>query len=94
MFTFEVKSIWLQWLLQWLCSFITNRRQRVVINGYSSDWSPVLSGLPQGSILGLLFFILHINGLPSAVCSPMKIFADDVAIYVLFSSESNTDCSA
>ena len=60
---------------------ISTRRQRVVINGHSSDWSLVLSGVPQGSILGPLLFILYINDLPSAVNSPMKIFADDVAMY-------------
>ena len=68
-------------MLKWFSSFLTTRQQRVVINGCASDWSPVLSGVPQGSILGPLLFILYINDLPSVVSSPMKIFADDVAIY-------------
>jgi len=65
----------------WFSSFLTTRQQHVVINGCASDWSPVLSGVPQSSILGPLLFILYINDLPSVVSSPMKIFADDVAIY-------------
>jgi len=77
-------------LLNWFNSFLTNRRQRVIINGSSSDWSPVLSGVPQGSILGPLLFILYLNDLPSAVCCPMKIFADDVAMYCPI--QSATDC--
>ena len=78
-------------MLKWFCSFLTTRRQRVVINGCSSDWSPVLSGVPQGSILGPLLFILYINDLPSAVSCTLKIFADDVAMYC--SVESVTDCN-
>ena len=79
-------------LLQWFHSFLTKRRQRVVINGCSSAWSPVLSGVPQGSILGPLFFIIYINDLPSTVCSSIKIFVDDVAMYC--SVHCTGDCNA
>ena len=79
-------------MLQWFSSFLTTRRQRVVINGCFSEWSPVLSGVPQGSILGPLLFILYINDLPSVVSPTMKIFADDVAMYYPVNSAS--DCKA
>ena len=79
-------------MLKWFSSFLTTRRQQVVINGCASDWSPVSSGVPQGSILGPLLFILYINDLPSAVSSTMKIFADDVAMYC--SVDSQSDCIA
>ena len=79
-------------LLQWFHSFLTKRRQRVVINGCSSAWSPVLSGVPQGSILGSLLFVIYINDLPSTVCSSIKIFVDDVAMYR--SVHSTGDCDA
>ena len=75
-------------MLRWFSSFLTTRRQRVVINGCASDWSPVSSGVPQGSILGPLLFILYINDLPSVVGSTMKIFADDVALYCSVASQS------
>jgi len=62
------------------------------INGCAFDWSPVLSGVPQGSILGPLLFFLYINDLLSVVSFPMKIFADDVAIYCPVTSTA--DCKA
>ena len=68
-------------MVKWLTLFLKTRQQRVVNNECASDQTPVLSGLPQGSILGHLLFILLINDLPSIVSSPLKIFTDDVAIY-------------
>ena len=70
-------------LLAWLTDYLTNRFQRVIINGFESDWLPVTSGVPQGSILGPLLFLLYINDLPT-VLSPetlVAIFADDTKIY-------------
>ena len=63
-------------------SFLINRYQRVLINGSYSDWLPVTSGVPQGSVLGPLLFILYIDDLKTVVCySTLKLFADDVALY-------------
>ena len=76
-------------MLQWFSSFLTTRRQRVVINGYSSEWSPDQSEVPQGSILGPLLFIGYINDLPSPVSFPMKIFADDVTVYCSVQSSND-----
>ena len=58
-----------------------------MINGHYPEWLPVLSGIPQGSILGPLLFILYINDLHSLVkSSSLKIYADDVALYAAVSS--------
>ena len=78
-------------LLQWFRAFLTSRRQRVVINGQFSGWSRVSSGVPQGSILGPLLFILYINDISGvAKNSTIKIFADDVALYKTI--ETVEDC--
>ena len=70
-------------LLKWLESYLSNRLQRVVINGGTSDWLPVTSGVPQGSILGPLLFLIYINDLPDelSVDTRCAIFADDTKIY-------------
>ena len=53
----------------------------MLINGISSEWSEVSSGVPQGSVLGPLLFILYVNDLPSEVSSFCKLFADDAKLY-------------
>ena len=59
----------------------------MVIGGHFSEWLPVLSGVPQGSILGPLLFILYIDDLHAVVkSSSLKIYADDVALYAEVSS--------
>ena len=67
-------------LLKWIESFLTNRRQRVRINNTFSDWCNVKSGVPQGSVLGPILFIMYINDLPDVIKSSCKIFADDTKL--------------
>ena len=62
-------------------SFLSNRFQRVVLNGQTSNWKEVLAGVPQGSILGPLFFLIFINDIPEGIQSNIKIFADDTSIF-------------
>ena len=68
-------------LLPWIESFLTNRFQRVVLDGQPSEWAEVTSGVPQGSILGPLFFVMYVNDIGLQVKSTIKVFADDCAIY-------------
>ena len=65
----------------WLRSFLTGRSQRVVINGSASSWSPVISGVLQGTVLGPIFFLMFINDLPTNTTSGIKLFADDCVLY-------------
>ena len=79
-------------LLKWIESFLTNRRQRVLLDGCISEWTPVTSGVPQGSILGPLLFIIYVNDIPQTLSSPTHLFADDCAIYCKVSSQP--DCQS
>ena len=68
-------------LYHWLTSFLTERDQRVVMEGSYSKFVHVDSGIPQGTVLGPLLFLCHINDLPLSVDSNIRLFADDCLIY-------------
>ena len=64
-------------------SFLSERLQRVVLNGRASEWRTVSTGVPQGSILGLLLFLIFINGIPANLECNLKIFGDDTSLFSL-----------
>ena len=76
-------------LLSWLKDFLSGRKQRVVMGEVVSDWMDVLSGVPQGSVLGPLLFIIFINDLPEAVKGLCKLFADDTKLISTIRSPSD-----
>jgi hypothetical protein len=67
-------------LLGWIRDFLTGRQQRVAIGGDVSEWRPVTSGVPQGSVLGPVLFLYYVNDMPDTVKSNIKMFADDAKI--------------
>ena len=71
-----VNSI-INWIEQWL----TDRRQRVVVDGEVSSWKSVLSGMPQGSVLGPILFLVYINDLEEGVTGNILKFADDTKLF-------------
>ena len=68
-------------LLIWLSGFLQGRMMRVQVNGSYSSWVHVLSGVPQGSVLGPLLFLLYVNDLPDWIKSSIKMFADDTKLW-------------
>ena len=69
-------------ILLWIYDFLLkNRKQSVVVHGKQSSLIDVVSGVPQGTVLGHLLFLLHINDLLSVVSSNVRLFADDCLIY-------------
>ena len=74
-------------LLNLLENYLTDRYQRVVLNGQTSSWAPVLAGVLQGSILGPLLFLIYINDLKSNA----KLFADDTSLFTVVNDKN--DCA-
>ena len=65
----------------WIRDFLKDRKQRGIVNGKYSQVEDVTSGVPQGSALGPLLFLLFVNDLPDDVQSVLKLFADDSKLY-------------
>ena len=79
--------------MTWLHNYLADRRQSVVVNGPTSDSSHVISGVPQGSILGPLLFLVYIDDVTNIPFSPgtrIELYADDILMYRTISSNSGT----
>ena len=76
-------------VLGWIEQFLVGRQQRVKINGVKSNWCPVLSGIPQGTVLGPTLFLAFVNDLPSSIRSKTRMFADDTTVYTKSATEED-----
>ena len=74
-------------ILSWFKDYLSNRRQRVLVRGQSSSLGLIEAGVPQGSVLGPLLFLVYINDLPSGIQSNIKLFADDATLYLDFMTD-------
>ena len=68
-------------LMGWVESYLTNRKQRVVIDGQSSEWQCIKAGVPQGSVLGPLLFLIYINDITENLETDCFLCADDTSLY-------------
>ncbi len=75
----------------WIQSFLSDRKQRVHIHGNYSKWHEVTSGIPQGSVLGPILFVIFINDLPECVSSEVFLFADDTKLFRDIETEEDVE---
>ena len=77
-------------IASWIERWLSKRRQRVVVNGHASEWIPVSSGVPQGSVLGPLLFIIYVNDMDDGILAKISKFADDTKLGINVAKEENT----
>ena len=75
----------------WIKVFLSGRSQQVVLDGESSTEVPVTSGVPQGSVLGHVLFLIFINDIPTGITSKLRLFADDTIIYRQITSQADSE---
>ena len=76
-------------MINWIEKWLIDRRQRVVVDGEVSNWKSVLSGVPQGSVLGPILFLIYINDLDDDITSKMLKFADDTKVFRKIKSDAD-----
>ena len=77
-------------LLQWFSNYLHDRKQRVVLPGATSDWSTSRAGVPQGSILCPLLFLIYINDIAEDIHSSIRLFADDRSLHIIADDPTET----
>ena len=68
-------------VLCWIADFLSDRRMRIMVRGEYSEWVDVTSGIPQGSVLGPILFLIYVNDIPEMVNCSIKMFADDTTLF-------------
>ena len=67
----------------WVEKFLKDRKQYLACEGMYSDWAPVIGGVPQGSVIAPILFLIYINDLPNNLKSTVRLFAEDTIIYMV-----------
>ena len=79
-------------LLETLTDFLKDRKQRVVLNGQNSSWANIEAGVPQGSIIGPILFLIYINDLPDNLPTNVKLFAEDSSVHSVVHDIATSSC--
>ena len=84
---FKLKRIGIDSFLRWFESYLSHRTQRIVLQGCSSDWRNIGAGVPQGSVLGPIMFLVYINDMKADLQSSISLFADDNLMHIWSNSD-------
>ena len=76
-------------LLSWFKSYLSNRKQRVITEGFKSNWENTLAGVPQGSVLGPYLFLIYINDIVKDINCNIRLFADDTSLFTVFENNNS-----
>ena len=79
-------------VVKWFSSYLSNRRQCVVLNGQTSEWTFVKAGVPQGSIIGPLLFLIYINDIVNELRASVRLFADGTSLYIVVENPNTAAC--
>ena len=89
---FKLKQIGINGqLLEWFRSYLHERKQKVIIRGQESEYGNINAGVPQGSVLGPLLFLIYINDLVVNVTANIKLFADDTSLFIDFEDPNESE---
>ena len=69
-------------LLKRFTNYLAERKQHVILRGVASNWTYILAGVPQGSILGPILVLIYINDIVAEIGSSIRLFADDTSLYI------------
>ena len=76
-------------MLKWFNDYLSERKQRVINEGFKSTWESTLAGVPQGSVLGPFLFLLYINDIVKNIKTNIRLFADDTSLFVVIENEES-----
>jgi len=87
----KINAMGITGVFNWIEDWLNDREQRVVLLGSHSKWIKVKSGVPKGSLLGPLLFLIYINDIDDSICAKLLKFADDMKVFSVVSTKNDID---